>query len=377
MKLDKELITSFKNEIHLFHLVIEGTNEEIGYQLGCLAKETHDIKKSTHLKHTIIKEQYSYLCDNYPEHYARMGGFARAYGTNLNDYEHDFSFFGGIPGGTACSAVYYPPATTDTGHGYISRNLDFSIPSDITTPSFPFKKSYLIEMHPDKGYSSISLFCFEVFGLSLEGINSEGLTVIHLADNDTKFHHQSLATYQTKKGFNEFLPVQFLLDTCSTAKEAEMALKNISHYHAMFPTHLMVADKDGNSFVFEYASDGIHKVILSVSKNTPQRITNFQLNRLQDEDLATELKSRASDNGFDRYVVLERNIQQTKFPVTVEDTKNINASVYVYEDSEALFCRTIFHSIYDISMKKIQISLLPERKSKINKFHSFTLSGST
>lgn len=373
MKFDKRLITSYQDEIHLSHVVIEGTNEEIGYQLGCLARETHNISKSSDADRSIIESQYDYLKTNYPAHHDRMIGFAKAYGRGLDDQDSDFSFFGEVPNGTACSAVYYPPATTATGRGCLSRNLDFSIPRNIKKPSFPFKHSYLIEIHPDSGYSSISLFCFEVFGLALEGINSEGLTVIHLADNDTKFHHENLATGATAKGFNEFLPVQFLLDTCSTANEAKEALRRTEHYHVAFATHLLVADKEGNSFVFEYSPDGTNKVFIQGSEVVPQKITNFQLNRLSDEKMANELKSRASENGFDRYLTLQKQIDQVKFPITERDVNEINTSVYVCEDSKDVLDRTIFHSIYDMDSSTVQISLLPAKNWTHNEFFKFSL----
>jgi hypothetical protein len=35
--MEKQVIASFEDEIHLSHLVLEGTNEEIGYQIGRLA----------------------------------------------------------------------------------------------------------------------------------------------------------------------------------------------------------------------------------------------------------------------------------------------------------------------------------------------------
>lgn len=373
MKFDKKPITSYQDEIHLTHVVIEGTNKEIGYQLGCLAKESHNISKISDMDRQVVESQYDHIKTNYPQHYARMIGYAEAYGRGLDDQNSDFSFFGEVPDGTACSAVYYPPAITSTGCGSLSRNLDFSIPANIKKPSFPFKHSYLVEMHPDSGYASISLFCFEVFGLALEGINSEGLTVIHLADNDTKFHHENLATGGTAKGFNEFLPVQFLLDTCSTAKEAEEALRRTEHYHVAFATHLLVADKEGDSFVFEYSPDGTNKVIIQGSKTAPEKITNFQLNRLSDEIMANELKSRSSENGFDRYLVLQKQIDQVKFPITKSVVREINSSVYVHEDSENVLDRTIFHSIYDMTLRTVQIGLLPERNRAANEFFRFSL----
>lgn len=373
MNIETNPVTNFAGEIHLSHLVIEGTDEEIGHQLGCLAKDVHKISKFSGLSREVIESQYEYIRSNYPGHYARMLGFAGAYGRRLGDEGFDFSFFGQVPGGTSCSAVYYPPAVTASGHGSLSRNLDFSIPLDISEPSFPFKHSYLVELHPDTAYSSISLFCFEVFGLALEGINSEGLTVVHLADNDTGFHHETLATKATATGFNEFLPIQFLLDTCATAREAREALQSMKHYHVAFATHLLVADREGNSFVFEYSPDGTGKTFVRGSPAAPQVVTNFQLNRLADEKLASELKSRSSDNGFDRYAALRSQLDQAGFPVSEREAKDLNASVYVHEDKPEALDRTLFHTVYDQASRSVQISLLPAASGMDNEFFKFSL----
>jgi hypothetical protein len=304
-----------------------------------------------------------------------MSGFAAAYGKSLSDYNYDFSFFGQTVNETACSAVYYPPGITSTGRGYISRNLDFSIPKNFMKekPIFPFKHTYIVEMYPEACYPSISLFCFEVFGLALEGINSEGLSVIHLADADTRIDHESLSTQKTKKGFNEFLPVQYLLDTCSTAKEAVKALEQMEHYHVTIPVHLLIADKHGNSFVFEYSSDGFQKVFIQGSPNLPLKVTNFQLNRLSDKGLTKKMESRSTENGFDRYQVLEKRIDQMQFPITEKLIKETNTAVYVHAESGDKIERTLFHCIYDTSLCSVKIGLLPRIKKPRESFFKFSL----
>ena len=373
MEYKKKLITSFQNEINLYHFVAQGTNEEIGYLLGCLAKENHTIDKSTNIDPAIVASQYEYLKQCYPEHYARMLGFAKAYGSSLSDYNYDFSLFGEVPNGTACSAVYYPPSTTITGHGYISRNLDFTIPRNIKSPFFPFKHTYLVEAYPEAGYPSIYLFCFEVFGLALEGINSKGLAVIHLADVDTKIDHQNQSTNQTQKGFNEFLPIQYLLDTCSTANEAAEKLKQLEHYHVAIPVHLLIADKEGNSFVFEYTSDGLQKIYIQGNSSTPLKITNFQLNRLADAVMKRKMESRFSENGFDRYRILEKKLDQIQFPITEELIQEINATVYVHTDRENGLERTLFYCVYDTSSCSMKISHLPTVQQPIKCLYEFSL----
>ncbi len=361
MRFEKKLITSFQNEIRLSHIIAEGTNESIGGGLGALAKTDHNIDKSTKINSAIIESQYDYLRNHYPEHYARMSGFAKAYGKTLNDYDYDFSFFGQALNGTACSAVYYPPAITCNKHGYISRNLDFSIPKDFKNKNsrFPFKHTYILEMYPESCYPSISLFCFELFGLAFEGINSEGLSVIHLADADTRIDHETLATNQTQRGFNEFLPIQYLLDTCSTADEAEKALRKVEHYHVAIPVHLLIADKQGNSFVFEYSPDGSKKVFVQGNIASPLKVTNFQLNRLSDTTMTKKMESRSTENGLDRYRVLEEQIDQVQFPITEKSIQEINTNVYVHADHEDQPERTLFHCTYDTTSCSVKICLLP------------------
>lgn len=375
MRYEKSLITSFQEKMHLCHIVAEGANEDIGYRLGRLAKDAHNIDKFTNIEPSIVESQYDYLKRRYPEHYARMSGFAKAYGKSLSDYDCDFSYFGQTPNGTACSAVYYPPAITSTRRGYISRNLDFSIPKDLQLekPIFPFKHTYIVEMYPESCYPSISLFCFEVFGLALEGINSEGLSVVHLADADTSIDHESLSTKQTKRGFNEFLPIQYLLDTCSTANEAMNALKQMDHYHVAIPVHLLIADKQGDAFVFEYSPNGTQKVFIQGSVTSPLMVTNFQLNRLSDTTMTEKMELRAVENGLDRYRILEKRIDRIQFPITEQLIQETNAAVYVRSDSEDNHERTIYHCIYDTSSCSVKICLLPSINQAMGSFFEFSL----
>lgn len=368
-------VACFENKIYLHHMLLRGSNEEIGYQLGCYAKKKHQIDKSNHTDHEIIKNQYNYLRANYPQHYERMLGFANAYGESLENHDYDFSYFGRLIDNSSCSAVFYPPEITENGLGYISRNLDFSLPSDFKERSsfFPFKHSYLIEMYPENGYPSISLFCFEVFGLALEGINSEGLAVIHLADADTRMDHDDLSTMQTRPGFNEFLPVQYLLDNCATVQEAKTALGKIEHYHVAIPVHLLIADKKGDSFVFEYSYDGTKKVFIDGIRKSPFKITNFQLNRLTDQNLIRKMEFNSTENGYDRYKILENRISSIQLPFTENLIENINTDVYIHKDNEEELERTLFHSIYDLSSSSVKLSLLPTINMSKNNFVKFTL----
>jgi penicillin V acylase-like amidase (Ntn superfamily) len=228
-------------------------------------------------------------------------------------------------------------------------------------------------MRPEGCLASISLWCFDVFGLALEGINSKGLAVVHLADHDTSIDHEDLATHQTKKGFNEFLPIQYLLDNCSTVSEAATALNRMEHYHMAIPVHLLIADNQGTAFVFEYSHDGTRKVFVQGNATAPLKITNFQLNRLSDAAMTKEMESRSNENGLDRYRELEKRMRRTQFPITEKSIQEVNSEVYVYEDNSDALERTLYHCIYDTTTASVKICLLPGIKRSGCRFNHYSL----
>lgn len=68
----------------------------------------------------------------------------------------------GVAAASGCSVLYYPPATTATGHGYFSRNYDFflgSMAQVMMVPEPPaadpvpavMSEPHLMQWHPDDG----------------------------------------------------------------------------------------------------------------------------------------------------------------------------------------------------------------------------------
>ncbi len=245
-----------QNSIEVRHLVLKGTNYDIGVKLAHIAKERHSIK------HNISKDPFLTLCQkkyleiNYPIHLERMKGFSHAYGSDLSDNSIDFSMLGNPVDNISCSAIYYPPGSTESSHGILSKNLDFNTKGMFGRQSDcgALSKPYIAEIYPDKGYSSLIIFSYELFGQSLEGINSEGLIVTHLADCETPGESSKEATLRHSIGINEMQSIQLLLDTCSNVEEAKKALLINKHYYMMVPVHLLIGDKYGNSFIWEFCN---------------------------------------------------------------------------------------------------------------------------
>jgi hypothetical protein len=116
------------------HLAIGGTNFEIGQTLGALAVERYGQTPDDLVADRVyVRSRRLYVQRNYPIHAERMRGVAAAFGLDPEDDRYDLTSLALLTDlpkpAFGCSVVYYPPATTDNGHGYLSRNYDFFVGS--------------------------------------------------------------------------------------------------------------------------------------------------------------------------------------------------------------------------------------------------------
>lgn len=184
------------------HLTVRGTNFEIGRRLGELAIQRYGTSPADYLSDPVYaRARRAYFQRNYPIHWERVRGVAAALGLDPNDEHYDLTglrYHLGTPSQSlGCSVVYYPPSTTASGSGYLSRNYDFStgtiadllrlpLPPEIKKQMSPvMSEPYIMEWYPeDGGYSSLAIHAFELLSGSLDGLNSEGLVVSIMADEE-------------------------------------------------------------------------------------------------------------------------------------------------------------------------------------------------
>src|SRR5262249_20275825 len=180
-----------KDFMEIRNLVLKGSNEEIGQALAIIAKERYRLRPMPSADRFRTRVGRQYIKGRYPILFERMRGVATAFGRQLEDDAWDFSFleytFNMRPG---CSVVYYPPGMTADGNGVVSRNYEYST-GDILG-AWPARgklaanaRPYLIELRPDRGYASFALCAYDLLSGVLDGINSEGLTVTMLADDES------------------------------------------------------------------------------------------------------------------------------------------------------------------------------------------------
>jgi hypothetical protein len=344
------------------HLVLQGTNEAIGQALAETARERFHTRAPTSPDPLRTRAQRHYLERNDPILVERMRGVAAAFGGRLDDDSKNFSglFYPPLhpPG---CSVVYYPPAVTASGAGIISRNYDFTTGTYRGTKPKPAEmactaRPYVIEMYPDRGYPSLAICSYDLLSGVLDGVNSEGLTVALLADDESGSKMSEPARSDVA-GLGVLQTLRLLLDTCANVDDAKEALLSTKQYYEIMPVHYLVADRHGKAFLWELSRTRNREFIFE-NPGKPLVITNFTLHRHLD---GKELPSGASAKAVcPRYCALCEGIAKHEGKVSPEFIKeNHKAADAVAPGRPAsgrMPGRTLWHALYFPDERKVQVS---------------------
>jgi hypothetical protein len=357
------------------HLVLRGTNEEIGRALAAIARERFRVKPEPSPDPFRTRVQRRYLRKNYPILLDRMAGVASAFGKRVDEDAWDFSglpYLVGPPGG--CSVVYYPPGVTADGHGVVSRNYEYSTGTLFNT--WPRRgelaasaRPYLIELHPERGYASLALCAYDLLSGVLDGINSEGLTVTMLADDEMESKYPLDPAYEGGVGLGVMQVLRMLLDTCATVEEAKEALLLTKQYYEFIPVHYLIADRRGKAFVWEY-SQAHNREYVVANPDKPLISTNFRLHAfLEGKDPPSARRARGV---CDRYCALAERVAAAPGKQTVEFIKESHQAVNstLPGTKRVPPNRTLWHALYYPEQQKVEVSFYlrdepdPERPGK-------------
>jgi hypothetical protein len=344
------------------HIVLKGSNEAIGKALAEIARDRHGVKLLPSNDALRTRAQRRYFETNAPFLFDRMRGVAAAFGKRVTDDGWNFSWldYGHLAGG--CSAIYFPPDVTADGHGLVSRDYDFATgriggkrlrPGDQASTSRP----YVVEMYPERGYASLAVYSYDLLNGALDGINSEGLTVALLADDelDKKFKMEPAGFDAVGLGVVQ-VP-RLLLDTCASVAEAKEALLTNKQYYEYNQVHYLVADRHGKSFVWEYSHAHNREYIVENS-GKPLVTTNFSLHSYLEDGRPPSSKGAAKV--CPRYCILADKLSGCQDKLTVDQIKETHKLVDMTrspsKDSPWAPTRTLWHVLYCPERRGMQIS---------------------
>jgi predicted choloylglycine hydrolase len=354
------------------HVVLRGSNFDIGQKLAEIAK-SHGTQMLPGVDPLMNKVKREYMRTNYPVLYERMKGIAKSFGKNIEDNSYDFTglpyLMPALPG---CSVVFYPKGRTENGHSILSRNYDFTTgtiegkypkPKELPVMARP----YLVELHPDQGYSSLALHNFDLLSGVIDGINSEGLTVAILAEEESS--RKIGLEPGNEAGFAELSAMRYLLDNCRNVEEAKQAMLSLKHFYGFIPCHYIIGDRSGRSFIFEFSPNRNRSYI--IDGDGPQCITNHLVFRHQKIE---DLGEKNLGNSLDRYKTLcESTSGDKKF--SLEEIDSINKLVAVPPratlNPEYAPGRTLWYAQYDMESLTLTVRFYlgekpdPQDKSRV------------
>jgi len=344
------------------HIVLAGTNQEIGKALADIGKEWLDVKLMPYESPLYAQARRAYMAKNYPILLERMKGVAKSFGLAPNTDKFATNQLLFDVGGFGCSALFLSPAATANGHALLAHNMDFytitmaemnglkPAPGDHGL----FSRDFVIELYPDKGYPSIVIGTFDLLNGLQSGMNSQGLVVAIHVDHDAPVNKAVSDKGDNFSGLNMIQIARLILDTCATAEQAKVVILNNKIAAGFLPCHIMVSDRAGKSFIFETSGQDFSSH-LTDNSGKPQIMTNHPVYKYPDPDKFPAYSPKATYNTFYRYRALDNFVKNHPEKFSRDDLKKAISLVYAHThdmDEGASLpspCRTLFNEVYDLT----------------------------
>jgi hypothetical protein len=361
LEFSEKIVAGSPNDfLEVRHLTLRGSNFDIGKKLAEVARQQLGVRTGRSDDRLRTRAQREYFQRNAPIHFERMRGAAAAFGVDIKDDAYNLSSltYGlALPG---CSVVYYPPGTTADGVGVLSRNYDFTtgtimgrVPEAGEVPCT--SRPYVVEMYPDQGYASLAIVAYDLLGSVLDGVNSEGLAVALLADDELQELGKADPARGTQAGLEVIQVTRLLLDTCANVDDAKAALMSSRLYYSMIPCHYIVADGQGKSFIWENAPT-MHYGTVVENDGAPLITTNF-MHYLHPE-ARDPSKAKEPFKTCSRYDTLRGRIASASGKFTVDGIKVNNAAVMMQRaapPAPRAANRTLWHSLYFPEQRRLEV----------------------
>lgn len=354
------LSKSPENYMEVHHLVLRGSNEEIGKTIGEIAQKWLKIKAQK-LQNIYAHANRIYHEKNYPILFERIKGIAKSYNISLNEPDSFISPLVYDVSPFACSAIYFPQSSTVNGHAYLAHNFDF-FPGSLkhylnianSNEDRIYSRNFIIEIYPDKGYPSIGVGSLDLLNGLMSGMNSKGLTVAMLADPNCPRTENPDDIYKNS-GLMDIELLRLILDTCENIQQAKIAFLNNKMIFSFLGVHFIVSDANGRSFICEIDPKTLNYRF--TDNNGPQIMTNHPVYLYKNVIDFPDTEKNQPYNSFNRYKTLYYQIKNSDKKFSVDDIKNLMSNVYGHTIEEKSYkdLRTFWSIIYDKTEKTIEV----------------------
>jgi len=353
------------------HIVLRGTNEEIGKALGEIAQEWLGINElGTYAGPIYAEARRQYMEKNYPILFERMKGVAKSYGLSPTDNTcvtsglyYDISI---APAG--CSALFFPAGSTTNGHNLLGHNVDFHTATmremmgleRIEGDHNLYSRDFVLELYPDKGYPSIVVGALDLLNGFQGGMNSEGLIVALLEDDLGTPSTDVNPLGDDVGGLNMLQLDRLILETCATVEEAKVVILNNKLVAGFLPGHLQICDRSGKAFIFDISPNDF-SYHFTENNGQPQVITNHSIFLHPDISNFPPYSPKGTYNTFYRYVKLDDYVKGHQGKFSPADVKEAMSLVYAHTTDIAersvgpLPHRTLWTMLYDIDERSVEV----------------------
>jgi len=359
------------------HIIVKGSNEEIGFDLGTLAKNEYGVELGKYKDPIYGVARREYLARNWPSMLERSKGVLRAFGFPEDDNVHDatqlpFDFYDYNEGGqldfNTCSAAVLPIEKSNGGT-FVSRNFDLMamyLWSDLQGKKAPegahmaWSRAVVVELRPDNGYSSILVGGQELLSPYIDGINEKGLYVSLFHDPAAVGDEAGVASGKCISGVSMLQSVSLIMDTCATVEEAKKHILANRFIQTVLTAHAIIADAAGNSTVFEITGKSQEYVFTDREKGEPQFITNHPISTYPELSSFPKVDKNAEHNTFQRMHIFAGAYAKLTPPFVKEDATSMTDAVHCafVDDTRAEAApkeRTLINTTADLSKPEISV----------------------
>ncbi|WP_335987533.1 hypothetical protein [Glycomyces sp. MUSA5-2] len=306
-------------------LTVAGSDREIGRDLASYARAHFGTRLARYADPVYGTARRAYLERNWPAFAER----AEAFGLDADSDGFDPTGLGyDVPVPPGCSAVWVPPALTDTGRPLIGRNLDwYTMTFSAMLGREPasgehgsYSRNVAIRFRPDGGRATLQIGSHDLLCPNIDGINEDGLFACILVGSTGRGDLGAAPAGGFDSGLSTNQVLGFILDRAATVAEAKLALLG---QHVFTPMdngeHWLIADAHGAATVFEIDADTRQYRFTDAGPDEVFIVANHTLHRYPDPGTFPKVDMDAEHNTFVRHLLLQRAIDTHTGPWTGED----------------------------------------------------------